>query len=324
VSTALEFRGVVKHYGRLRALDGLELRVPSGSIFGLVGSNGAGKTTAMAVAVGLLRPDGGDIQLLEAGPFDSRSHAGRVTLLPQDSRFPPHARVEELLRFYGRLQGVAVSALGPMIDELLEWVHLGDRRRSAVRTLSHGMNRRLAIAQAFVGAPELILLDEPLNGLDPREAARVRDLIRQRRGRQAIVISSHNLADLEALCDHVAFVEKGRLVRQDTLDKIMRRGQRLTYVLGGGVFPLARLSAELPAVVWDQQDHLVTATFTEPHTPESLNAVVLRALLDAGVGILEIQRGSNLESEYLRLAGAPPVLAPAGQGSGEVKPLTSN
>jgi ABC-2 type transport system ATP-binding protein len=308
VNAALEFRAVVKTYGALRALDGLDLRVPPGSIFGLVGSNGAGKTTAMAVAVGLLRPAGGEVSLLGAGPFDPRKHAGRVTLLPQDSRFPPHARVEELLRFYGQLQGVAPAALGPLIGELLEWVHLQDRRRSAVRTLSHGMNRRLAIAQAFLGTPELILLDEPLNGLDPREAARVRDLIRQRRGQQAIVISSHNLADLEALCDHVAFVEQGRLVRQDTLDKIMRRGQRLTYELGAGAFPLARLSAELPEVVWTQNDRLVTAAFSEPHTPESLNAIVLRALLEAGVGILEIRRGSNLESEYLRLASTPPVL----------------
>jgi len=307
VNVALEFRGVVKNYGRRPALDGLDLRVPRGSIFGLVGSNGAGKTTAMAVALGLLRPSGGEINLLEDGPFHPAKHAGRVALLPQDSRFPPHARVEELLRFYGQLQCVPVSALEPMIDELLEWVHLADRRRSAVRTLSHGMNRRLAIAQAFLGSPELILLDEPLNGLDPREAARVRDLIRQRRGRQAIVVSSHNLTDLEALCDHVAFIEKGKLVRQDTLDQITQRGQRMTYVLGEGVFPLARLTAELPGVLWEQNDRVVTATFPEPYTPESLNATVLRAVLEAGVGILEIRRGSNLESEYLRLA-APPVL----------------
>jgi ABC-2 type transport system ATP-binding protein len=302
VNGALEMQGVVKSYGRLRALDGLDLHVPHGSIFGLVGSNGAGKTTAMAVALGLLRPAGGRINLLGDGPFRTEKHAGRVALLPQDSRFPPHAHVEELLRFYGRVQGVPVETVETAIDELLGWVHLQDRRRSAVRTLSHGMNRRLAIAQAFLGSPELVLLDEPLNGLDPKEAARVREMIRQRRGRQAIVISSHNLTDIEALCDHVAFIEKGKLVRQDTLEKITRRAHRITYVFRGGNVPMDKLSTALPEVTWERLPESLTATFAERYTTEELNAAVLPVLLEAGVGILEIQRGSDLESEYLRLA----------------------
>lgn len=304
MTAALELQGVAKSYGRIHALDGLNLHVPRGSIFGLVGSNGAGKTTAMAVAVGLLRPCGGQINLLGDGPFQPAKHAGRVALLPQDSRFPPHAHVEELLRFYGRVQGIAAVELEPVINELLDWIHLQDRRRSAVRTLSHGMNRRLAIAQAFLGAPELVLLDEPLNGLDPREAARVRDLIRQRRGRQAIVISSHNLSDIEDLCDRVAFIEQGRLVRQDTLDSITHRSHRVTYRLRGESLPLAKLSDALAEVVWEQATDgtSLTATFSKRYSLEQLNAVVLRVLLEEGVGILEIQRGSDLESEYLRLA----------------------
>jgi ABC-2 type transport system ATP-binding protein len=301
VNAALQFRAVTKSYGRVRALDGLDWEVPAGSIFGLVGSNGAGKTTAMAVALGLLQPGDGEINLLGDGAFRPEKHAGRVALLPQDSRFPPHARVEELLRFYSRLQGHSENS----IDELLEWVHLQDRRRSPVRTLSHGMNRRLAIAQAFLGAPELVLLDEPLNGLDPREAARVRDLIRQRRGRQTIVISSHNLSDIEALCDHVAFIEKGRRVRQDTMDRITRRAHRVTYRLRGAA-PLETLRAALPEVEWEQQADVLTATFPERYTTEELNRQVLPVLLGAGVGILEIERGSDLESEYLRLAEPPP------------------
>jgi ABC-type multidrug transport system ATPase subunit len=231
-----------------------------------------------------------------------------VALLPQDSRFPPHARVEELLRFYGRVQGLTSDDCERTIDELLDWVHLQDRRRAPVRTLSHGMNRRLAIAQAFLGAPELVLLDEPLNGLDPREAASVRDLIRQRRGRQAIVISSHNLSDIQALCDNVAFIEKGKLVRQDTLEKITQRAHHITFVLSGGDVPMEKLSAAVPGVVWEQKPGRLTATFPERYTTEELNRAALPVLLGAGVGILEIQRGSDLESEYLRLAAAPPPL----------------
>jgi ABC-type multidrug transport system ATPase subunit len=299
VSAALELNGVVKCYGKLRALDGLDLSVPRGSIFGLVGSNGAGKTTAMAVATGLLASAEGNVNLFGEGPFNAEKHAGRITLLPQDSRFSPHSRVEDVLRFYAQLQNIPADTIERNITELLDWVHLQERRRSAVRTLSHGMSRRLSIAQAFLGSPELVLLDEPLNGLDPREAARVRDLIRERRGRQAIVISSHQLTDIEVLCDHVAFIEKGRLVRQDTLEKITQRSHRITYTFNGGVFPLPALNAALPDVKWELAGNRATATFPAQQTTEQINAAVLPVLLAAGVGVLEIQRGSDLESEYL-------------------------
>jgi ABC-type multidrug transport system ATPase subunit len=304
MTTALTFQGVVKKYRRIRALDGLDLSVPAGSIFGLVGSNGAGKTTAMAVAVGLLRPHAGTVDLFGEGAFDPQRHGGRVAVLPQDSRPPPHARVAELLRFYGGLQGVRDPELTQAVDTLLDWVHLRDRARSAVRTLSHGMTRRLTVAQAFLGSPELVLLDEPLNGLDPREAARVRDLIRGRRGRQTIVISSHNLADIEALCDHVAFVEHGRLVRQDTLAAITRQSHRVTFVLAPCTPPLEALRAALPEVDWAAAQEALTATFAAPLTAAELNARALPVLLQAGIPVLEIHRGSDLESEYLRASAA--------------------
>jgi ABC-type multidrug transport system ATPase subunit len=302
VNAALELKGIVKCYGKLRALDGLDLNVPRGSIFGLVGSNGAGKTTAMAVATGLLASAQGTVNLFGEGAFRAEKHAGRITLLPQDSRFSPHSRVEDVLRFYAQLQSIPAGEIEKNISELLDWVHLQDRRRSAVRTLSHGMCRRLSIAQAFLGSPELVLLDEPLNGLDPREAARVRELIRERRGRQAIVISSHQLTDIEILCDNVAFIEKGRLVRQDTLEKITRRSHRITYMFSNGLFPLPQLSAVLPEVQWEMGEGRAVATFPAQYTTEEMNARVLPVLLTAGVGVLEIQRGSDLESEYLRLA----------------------
>lgn len=309
MSVALELKGVQKRYGHIRALDGLDLIVSAGSIFGLVGSNGAGKTTAMAVSLGLLHRDGGEVSLFGEGPFVADRHAGRVSLLPQDSRFPPHARVGDLLLFYGRLQGVADEVLGRSIDELLDWVHLQERRGSPVKTLSHGMNRRLAIAQAFLGAPDLVLLDEPLNGLDPVEAARVREMIRQRRGRQAIVISSHNLSDIEALCDTVAFIEKGRLVRQDALEVITQRGHRVVYALAPGVpVSLASLAQSVPGVEFVASDDgtEISATFPATHTVAQVNAQVLRTLLAAGVDILEVRRGSDLETEYLRLHAVPP------------------
>jgi ABC-type multidrug transport system ATPase subunit len=309
VNIALELKGVVKTYGRRRALDGLDLSVPRGSIFGLVGSNGAGKTTALAVTVGLLCRDAGTVNLLGEGTFDPLRHAGRVTLLPQDSRLPLHARAEDLLWFYGRLQGLTEGALRESIDEVLEWVHLNDRRRSPVRTLSHGMMRRLTIAQAFLGQPELVLLDEPMSGLDPREAARIRAILKRRHDAQTVVISSHNLHELETLCDGAAFIEAGRLVRQDNMDTLTRRSRRVTYFLepGGRALPMEELKQALPGATWEQTPdgaELTVKFFDETARAAEVNARALAVLLGHGIGVLEIRRGSNLESEYFSVTDA--------------------
>lgn len=299
---ALQFSAVRKAYGKRHALNGLNLTVEAGSVFGLVGSNGAGKTTAMAVAVGLLQADAGTIDLLGEGAFRPDCHHGRVALLPQDSRLPLHAGVEELLHFYGRLQGLARSETVSAVNEMLAWTHLEERRRSAVRTLSHGMMRRLTIAQAFLGRPELVLLDEPLSGLDPREVVRIRELIRQRRGRQTIILSSHNLHELEAVCDAVAFIELGRLLRQDTLAAMMKSHHRITYVLQPGPVPMNELRTLRPDVTWElcAKGVELRAEFSGATAviPE-INAQTLAVLLRAGIGILEIRCGSDLESEYL-------------------------
>ncbi len=309
MNLALEFKGVVKTYGRRRALDGLDLAVPRGAIFGLVGSNGAGKTTALAVSVGLLRRDAGAVSLLDDGPFDPDRHTGRVTLLPQDSRLPLHARVEDLLWFYGRLQGLPAGALRESIDEVLEWVHLGDRRRSPVRPLSPGMMRRLAIAQAFLGQPELVLLDEPMSGLDPREAARIRAILKRRHHAQTVVISSHNLHELETLCDAAAFIEAGRRIQQDAMESLTRRSRRVTYFLepSGRPLPMEALRQAVPEATWEQAAggaELIVKFSDESARAAEANARVLAVLLREGVGVLEIRRGSNLESEYFSVTDA--------------------
>ncbi len=307
MTPALHIRGLRKTYGRRIALDGLDLDVPAGSIFGLVGANGAGKTTLMAICAGLLRPDAGEISLLGAGRFDPARHAGRVTILPQDSRLPLHARVAELLTFYGRLQGLAGPALRAHVHDLLEWVNLADRANAPVRTLSHGMLRRLTVAQAFLGTPELVLLDEPFSGLDPREVVRLREHLRQRRDGRTIIISSHLLSELERLCDHAAFIDHGRRVQQDALRALTRHHTDITYRLRPGPLPLDRLRAALPEIIWTPaaDGSALTARADGILDLAAINARVLPALLAAGVGVEEIHRGAALEHVYLD-ATAPP------------------
>ena len=297
---AVQLSQVRVAYGRSRALDGLSLSVPRGAVLGLVGSNGAGKTTALCAMAGLLTPSEGRIDLLGLGPFDAAQHAGRVSLLPQDAQLPPHARAGQLLRYYARLQGMPASDMTAGVNSLLERVHLADRAQSAVRTLSHGMAQRLAIAQAFLGAPELVLLDEPLNGLDPLEVKRMREFLRAKPGNQTIVISSHLLDAVEAVCDEVAFIEKGRRVRQAGIEVLMRRDSTLTMRLEGTV-PLADIQSALDGsgATVELSETGLRLHATTPMTAGDLNAVVLPLLLEHDVRILEITRGSSLEDQYL-------------------------
>ena len=302
MTAALELRGLVKRYGARTALNGLDLTVPAGCILGLVGSNGAGKTTTMRTVVGLARPDAGTVSVLGQGPFDPARHAGRVSLLPQDSQLPGDATVREALCFYAELQGLARSAARAEVEEALAWVHLSDRAESKIRTLSHGMRRRATIAQAFLGEPELVLLDEPLSGLDPREVVQIRHVLRERHGSQTMLISSHNLHEVERTCDQVAFLEGGQTVRVDSVEAITGRRHRVQYHVAGAALPIERLQERLPAAIFEVTavGAELTCRWADPQlTVAAVNRMILPLLLAAGVDVLRVQPGSELEAAYL-------------------------
>ena len=301
IGVALATRDLVKRYGRRRALDGFTLAVPRGAMMGLVGANGAGKTTWMMAVAGFLRLTSGAIDLLGRGPFDATTHSGRFTILPQDSDLPLEARPGELLYRYARMQGLSAEAARRSTDEMLAAVNLADRARSAVRSLSHGMRMRVRLAQCFLGSPEVVLLDEPLNGLDPVEADRIRRFLRERRGRQTIVISSHNLHDVETLCTHVAFVEKGRVARMSTLEAITRAANRVTYVLAAEPTDKAALEAAVPGATfaWTEATRSLACTFdASVGGVTGVNRKLLPILL-AQTDVVSVASGLSLEQAYL-------------------------
>ena len=299
--SALRMVGLVKRFGRRRALDGLDLSIPRGAVCGLVGSNGAGKTTAMSVAAGLLPPDAGTVDVLGSGPFNPDCHAGRVALLPQDTELPSQSRVSQILVYYAELQGMSAAAARHAAAEVIDEVHLADRSNSTIHSLSHGMRRRVLIAQAFLGNPELVLLDEPLSGLDPKEVVNVRSLLQRHRGERTTVISSHNLHEVEVVCDYVAFIEDGKRVRQDAMSVVTGREHVLAYHIGGGQFPLEAIRVLLPNVVLEKEDgnSLLCRYTREDGTPADINAAILSCMLSAGVEILEVRLGGELETAYL-------------------------
>lgn len=296
-AAAVSTANLVKRYGRRTALDGMTLAVPRGAIMGLVGANGAGKTTWMLTVAGLLRPTSGTIDLLGAGPFDAAVHGGRLSVLPQDAALPSELSPLALLTSFGRMQGLSSAAAAKSAEELLEVVNLKDRAQSAVRTLSHGMRKRAMVAQCFVGSPELVLLDEPLNGLDPVEASRLRRFIRSRRGRQTIVVSSHQLVDIEQICTHVAFVDKGRTVRVDTLGAITEAEERVIYALTREPTDYAALEAAMPDATFEwsrARCALVCRLDPRAGGVASVNRRLLPVLL-AQADVLSVTTGVSLE-----------------------------
>ena len=223
---AIEAESLTKVYrsrvGRreIRALDGVSLRVEPGRIFGLLGPNGAGKTTAVKILLGLTRPTSGTARLLglPAGDPASRRRAG---YLPEGHRFPGYLTARETLRVFGRMSGMDGSTLATRIPSLLARVRLTEWADVKVRKFSKGMTQRLGLAAALVHDPDVLLLDEPTDGVDPVGRREIRDLLREEAARgKAILLNSHLLSEIELTCDRVAVLREGRLAAEGTIGEL--------------------------------------------------------------------------------------------------------
>lgn len=285
-NAALTLTGVVRRFGKATALDELSFTVPRGSVCALVGENGAGKTTTLSILAGFLQPDAGSVDVLGLGPFHVATHRGRVGILPQDAELPGASTPRELLVAWARLQGLGRTEARESAEECLRTIQLVDRANDRVSSLSHGMRRRLTVGSALVGDPELILLDEPTAGLDPAQARHLRQALATRRGRATILISSHNLPELESLCDHVVIIERGRCLKADAMDAVTGRDREVEVHLAAP-FPPGRGAVERLRLQPDDPTDLADAT-----------SVFLRTLLDEGARIVAVRRGGALEERY--------------------------
>jgi ABC-type multidrug transport system ATPase subunit len=230
--------------------------------------------------------------------------------LPQDSELPGHTRADHFLTYLARLQGCTRAEAAREVDRVLELVALTDRRRSRVRELSHGMRRRLAVAQALLGSPQLVLLDEPVSGLDPVLVAQMREVLRAQRDRHgsSLLVSSHQLAELEAVCDHVVFVEAGRAVKAGSLSELTGRGRLLRFTLERPP-ALEPLQARLAGVELRYEGAVLHATPPAGTSPAEANARILPVLLELDAGVLEVARGGSLEDAYLGRDATPDTAA---------------
>ena len=210
---------LTKRYGRILAVDRLSLEVPRGHVFGLLGPNGSGKTTAMSMLLGLVRPTSGSFSLLGS----STRHAEalhRVGAIVESPSFYPYLSGRANLGYF---QGISGGGPRREVDDLLERVGLADRADDRFRTYSLGMKQRLGLAYTLLGNPEVLLLDEPTNGMDPAGMAEIRELIRSlgTDGR-TVLLSSHLLHEVEQVCDSVAILSHGRLIAQGAVADLLR------------------------------------------------------------------------------------------------------
>ena len=240
---AIDVRGLSKSFrghlgiGRTPAVRGLDLEVARGESFGLLGPNGAGKTTTLKMLLGLLRPDAGEIRLHGLPPSDPAARAS-VGYLPEHPYFYDYLSAEEFLDFYGRLQGIPAGERRQRIAGTLARVGLADRAGTALRKFSKGMIQRLGLAQAIQHDPDLVILDEPMSGLDPVGRREVRDLILALRDAgKTVFFSSHILQDAEMVCDRVGILKQGRIVAVGRLNEMVSTRVRWYEVSVRGEVP---------------------------------------------------------------------------------------
>ena len=284
---------LTKHYGQITAVDGLNLRVGRGEVYGFLGPNGAGKTTTLRMLLGLARPSSGRATVLGAAP-GSPEGVSRLGALVESPGFYPFLSGRDNLVVMARHSGSPTTE----IDGLLEEVGLSTRAGDRFAAYSHGMKQRLGIAAALLGDPDLVILDEPTNGLDPAGMAEMRSFIRHLRLRCTVVLSSHLMHEVEQTCDRVGIISKGRLVQEGTIDEL--RGSSMLRVV---VNPLAKAEAMLSAMDTVESVGRVDGALWLRTHPDQV-AGINRALVESGLEVSELAiEQPSLEKVFLDLTG---------------------
>jgi ABC-2 type transport system ATP-binding protein len=223
----IELADLTRRFGRTRAVDGVSLKAGAG-VFGLLGPNGAGKTSLLRMMATVLPPSSGQMRLLGRDPDvygPRREIRRRLGYLPQNLGYYPGFTVAEFVEYFALLKEVPSGQVPRSVATAVERVGLGDRARAKLRTLSGGMLRRVGIAQAIVNDPELLLLDEPTAGLDPEQRVAFRAMLRELGQRATVVVSTHLVEDVGAVCDEVALMNSGKIVFHGTPVELTARGE---------------------------------------------------------------------------------------------------
>lgn len=316
MEAAITCTGLVKRYGAVAALDGLDLAVPAGTIFGFLGPNGSGKTTTVRLLTGLARPTAGSATV--AGYDATRNEPAlrrQIGHLDQAPRFYPWMHGRELLEFAGELFGLRGRTLRARVDEMLALTGLSEAADRKIGGYSGGMKQRLGLAQALINRPAVLFLDEPVSALDPTGRHDLLAMIAKLRGQATVFMSTHILADVERVCDRVAIVDQGRLVVEAGVAELQERYAQPIFLLEpepGQEPAVAALVGALRAAPWAAE---VVATGGELRVLvrdlATARALILPFVAEYNVALARFERGRpSLEDIFLRLVGSRPGPAP--------------
>ena len=294
----VETTALSKQYAGRPVVDQVSLCVPEGSVYGFIGPNGAGKSTTMKMLLGLLKPSGGSIQILgqQMNPENRLELLGQTGSLIESPSCYGHLTGEENLQIVADLKNVPKRD----IDRVLETVSLTSSRKKKVKQYSLGMRQRLGIAQALLGSPKLLILDEPTNGLDPAGIQEMRGLIREmpRRCGATVLVSSHLLSEMEQMADHVGIIDRGQLLFQGPLPELQQ------YSRGDITLRVLHPENAAPVLSGFESVEQTQQSFRLPPMPEDQLALLVQQLAGNHAGVVELKRHTkSLEEIFLSLTG---------------------
>jgi len=293
MTAVIEARGLTKTYGTVRALDGLDLSIPRGGVYGVLGPNGAGKSTLFRILLGLIRPSEGSATVM-GGPVGQVSSMRRMGSMIETPRFPPYMTARQVLRWLALEHGVGAEV---DIPNWLERVGLAEAADRKVKGFSVGMLQRLGVAAALMSKPELVILDEPTSGMDPPGIQEMRALIRSLADHDGVtvVLASHQLQEVQRVCDRVAIMHKGRLVREGAVSELTASGEQLRLSVKPAEQVLSILGAR------GSRDGAGVLA----NVPRAEGPALIRALVEAGIEIDEARWvGADLESVFFTETGS--------------------
>jgi len=309
MATVLDARDLSKRFGAFQALHGVSLTLEQGEVVGFLGPNGAGKSTTMKVLTGYLAPTSGEATIaghdLRSDPLACRRAIG---YLPEEVPLYLDMTVTAYLDHVARLKGVPASERRREVVDAIDAAWLHENQHRHIRKLSKGNRQRVGVAQALLGAPPILILDEPTSGLDPAQVANFRDLIRRLATRHTILLSTHILAEVEAVCQRVVVVHQGRVVVAESIEALRHRASQVTRlrlrVRDGAIEPLR---AALAATSWAQVVGVDADVLTVDAPPDRRAELVL--LVEAHGGLRELVEERRALEEVFRDLIATPAAA---------------
>jgi ABC-2 type transport system ATP-binding protein len=302
----IEVRDLTKDYGPRRAIDRIGFTVNKGEVVGFLGPNGAGKSTTMKIITGFMAPSSGTAKIAGFDVFESPLEVKkRIGYLPETPPLYTDMFVADYLTYVAQLKQVPKEKIKALVEMSLEKTNLGNVKNRLIQNLSKGYRQRVGIAQALVSDPEVLVLDEPTVGLDPKQVAEIRDLIKELRGHHTIILSTHILSEVQATCERVIIIHQGKIVAQDRIENLAvnDRGQgRLTIRTRKEVTDLSKILGGIEGVVSASQGITNRDWEVNFRGEDDVVAAISSRVVNEGLGLLELSpQKVDLEDVFLKL-----------------------